>query len=86
MKNDKKHYFDHPERVNLLLRIFYFICGLLVVSDIVYHRHTLHSWEDIFGFYAIYGFVACVALVLIATQLRKLLMRKEDYYDDNSHD
>ena len=29
-----------------------------------------------------YGFVACVLLVLIATQMRKVLMRKEeDYYD-----
>jgi hypothetical protein len=33
------------------------------------------------GFYAFYGFVACVLLVLIAKQMRKVLMRKEDYYD-----
>jgi hypothetical protein len=25
--------------------------------------------------------VACISLVLIAKQLRKILMRKEDYYD-----
>ena len=31
--------------------------------------------------YGIFGFVACVALVLIAKQLRKVLMRREDYYD-----
>jgi hypothetical protein len=34
-----------------------------------------------FGFYAIYGFVACVLLVVIAKELRKLLMRDENYYD-----
>ena len=33
------------------------------------------------GFYAGYGFVACVLLVLIAKEMRKLLMRREDYYD-----
>ena len=28
-------------------------------------------------------FIACVVLVLIATQMRKVLMRPEDYYDDD---
>ena len=82
MSDEKKYYFDKPENVNFVLRIFYAICGLLVAADIFIHRHTIHSWEDIFGFYTIYGFVACVALVLTATQMRKVLMRDEDYYDD----
>jgi len=37
--------------------------------------------EGWFGFYGFYGLVACVVLVLLATQLRKILMRKESYYD-----
>ena len=82
MSDEKKYYFDKSENVNFVLRIFYAICGLLVAADIFIHRHTIHSWEDIFGFYTIYGFVACVALVLTATQMRKILMRDEDYYDD----
>ena len=32
------------------------------------------------GFYAIFGFGACVLLVLAAKALRRLLMRPEDYY------
>ena len=82
MSNGKEHYFDKPENVNFVLRIFYTICGLLLLTDIFYHRHVIHAWEDIFGFYALYGFVACVALVRIATQMRKVIMRDEDYYDD----
>jgi len=82
MADKKEYYFDKPENVNFVLRIFYAICALLAAADIFVHRHTIHSWEDVFDFYAIYGFVACVALVLIATQLRKILMRDEDYYDD----
>ena len=35
----------------------------------------------LFGFYAFFGFIACVALVLIAKQLRRVLLRREDYYD-----
>ena len=38
--------------------------------------------EKIPGFYAFYGFIGCVVLVLLATAMRKVLMRDEDYYDD----
>jgi hypothetical protein len=77
----KKHLFDNPNNVSLLLRVFYTICAVLFILDFVLHRHVTHSWENLPGFYAIFGFVACVALVLIANQMRKVLMRKEDYYD-----
>jgi hypothetical protein len=40
-----------------------------------------HPWEGFFGFYALYGFVACVLLVLLAKEMRKLVMRDEDYYE-----
>ena len=55
-------------------------------ADLLFHRHLnfaegVFPVEGWFGFYAIYGFVACVLLVLTATQMRKVLMRREDYYD-----
>jgi len=79
--DQKKHLFDKPRNVSLLLRWFYVICAVLFILDFVLHRHVTHSWENIPGFYALFGFVACVVLVLIAKQMRKILMRKEDYYD-----
>ena len=83
---EKVHFFDRPENVRLILRVFAVICALLVAVDFIYHRHVLHPWEDVWGFYAIYGFVACVILVLAAKEMRKLVMRKEDYYDDDLGD
>ena len=77
----KKHIFDDPRNVKRLLRVVYVICAVLVGLDFVFHRHVIHSWEAIPGFYAIYGFVGCAALVLIAKEMRKILMRKEDHYD-----
>ena len=50
--------------------------------DFVVHRHVDHPWEAAWGFYCIYGFVACVLLVLVAKEMRKVIMRKEDYYDE----
>ncbi len=78
---EKKHVFDNPRNVKRLLRVIYVICAALVGLDFVFERHVIHAWEALPGFYAIYGFIACAALVLIAKEMRKLLMRKEDYYD-----
>ena len=43
--------------------------------------HGPFKIEHVFGFYGLLGFIACVVLVLAAKQLRKVLMRPEDYYD-----
>ncbi|GGI82850.1 hypothetical protein [Shewanella gelidii] len=75
-------FFDKPENIQKLLRVFYVICALLVIVDFVVHRHIYHDWENIPAFYAIYGFIGCVVLVLIAKEMRKFLMRGEDYYDE----
>jgi hypothetical protein len=53
----------------------------LVVADFVVHRHIYLSYDEIPAFYAIYGFVACVVLVIIATGMRKFVMRDEHFYD-----
>lgn len=81
-KDQKTYLFDKPRNVKRLLRGFYIICVLLVIADFVLHRHIVLAWEKLPAFYAIYGFIACVVLVLIAKQMRKVLMRREDYYDD----
>jgi hypothetical protein len=81
-EKEKTHIFDRQENVDRLLRVFYVICILLALADFLVHRHIGFDWEKIPAFYALYGFVACVLLVLIAKQMRKILMRKEDYYDE----
>lgn len=81
-KDEKIHFFDRPENIKRLLIGFYAICILLVVIDFVVHRHVGFDWEKIPAFYAIYGFIACVVLVVLAKIMRRYVMRKEDYYDD----
>ena len=81
-EKEKIHLFDRPENVERLLRVFYAICILLALADFVFHRHSGFDWEKVPAFYAIYGFVACVLLVLIAKKIRNFVMRKEDYYDE----
>lgn len=80
---DKKtHIFDNPKNIDRLLKGFYIVCILLVVADFILHRHTKMAWEEVPAFYAIYGFAAYVLLVVLSNILRKLVMRKENYYDE----
>ena len=82
MKDEKKYLFDDPKNIKRLLHIFYACCVLLVILDFVIHRHTMHEWEKLWAFYPVYGFVGCVVLVVVASWMRKFLIRPEDYYDN----
>jgi hypothetical protein len=79
---EKEYWLDRSENVTRLYRGLWVIGLLLLAADAVIHRHEDFSWAGWFGFYAVYGFFACVALVLAAKEvLRRLVMRAEDYYD-----
>ncbi len=78
----KRHMFDDPRNVKRAIYALYAVCAVSLLGDFVIHRHVDHPWEALFGFYPLYGFGACVLLVLIAKEMRKILMRKDDYYDD----
>ncbi len=90
-QDGKQYLFDKPENVRTLLRWFFSACVLLVGIDVVdfvlrllhvaQMRHVEVPAEALPGFYPLYGFIGSVFLVLSAKELRKLLMRDEDYYD-----
>ena len=78
----KTYLFDKPRNVRRVVLGLVGVCVILLSLDLVLHRHVSHPWEAMFGFYAVYGFVACVLLVLLAKEMRKVLIRNEDYYDE----
>ena len=81
-KNKKKYIFDNPKNVQTLLKVFFSSIVLLFVLDFFVHKHSHFKWEEWPAFYAIFGFVACVILVLVSKYiLRPLVKREEDYYD-----
>lgn len=46
------------------------------------HLHPAEfAVEEVFGFEAMFGFAAFVAVVFLGTGLRLIIMRDEDYYD-----
>ena len=72
---------DQPRNVRRIYIGLWLAGAGLALLDLVIHRHAETQFDAWFGFYAFYGFVACVALVLAAKLLRRLVMRGEDYYD-----
>ena len=79
---ERAYWLDSPANVDKLVRGFYAACALLLLIDVAVPKHGPFAIEHAWGFYGIFGFVACVALVLIAKEvLRRIVMRPEDYYD-----
>jgi len=81
MSQPKRYWLDRSENVTKLYRGLWVLGIALVALDLFLHKHEDFDSVAWFGFYAIYGFFACVALVLTAKLLRKVLMRSEDYYE-----
>ena len=82
MSGDSGGWFDEPRNVTRLIYALTAICLGLLVVDLLYHKHVHFDFEGWFGFYAFFGFLAFGFIVLAGKQLRKLLMRDEDYYDE----
>ena len=79
---DKPRWLDHPRNVTRIYHGLWIAGVLLAALDFVLHRHAEAGVDALYGFYAAYGFIACVALVLAAKGLRRMVMRPEDYYGD----
>ena len=77
----RQHFWDNPRNVKLVFNMFYAVCAILVVLDLFIDRHEDHGLERLLAFYPLYGFVGIVVLVFMAKQMRRALMRPEDYYD-----
>lgn len=80
-KDGRRYWLDEPANVDRIVKAIYAVCALLFIIDFAVHKHGPFTIEYLYGFYGVYGFVACVGLVLAAKQLRRILMRSEDYYD-----
>ena len=77
---DDHRWLDEPRNVTRLVIGLTVLCGLALLADLFYAKHPHFPVEGWFGFYAWYGFLGSVGLVLAAKGLRRWLRRDEDYY------
>jgi hypothetical protein len=79
---EKPHWLDRPENVSLLWKAFLAVLAMTVAAELVVGLHPHFEIESWFGFHAIYGFVACAAMIVGAKGLGLLLKRPDTYYDE----
>ena len=79
--NDDRRWLDEPRNVRRIVYGLYLVCGLLLLTDLLYVKTPHFSFENWFGFYPVFGFVVSFSLVLSAKELRRLLLRDEDFYE-----
>ena len=82
MKEKDTYWLDDPRNVNRLYWGLVVVCILLGLADLFVHRHVQFSWESFPNFYGFFGFAAFWCVVIAGKNLRKILWRPEDYYDD----
>jgi hypothetical protein len=83
---DDRRWLDEPRNVTRIVYGLAVLCALSLVADFFYTKHPHFSIERWPSFYAVYGFVGSVTLVLTAKELRRLLRRDEDYYEPPEQD
>ncbi len=79
---EEPHWLVRPGTIRLLWWIFSGVLALTVALQIWIHLHAYFGVDGWFGFYAAFGLLSCVAMVLFAKLLGFVLKRPDTYYDD----
>jgi hypothetical protein len=82
----KRHWLARPETIRKLWRVFIAVLVVVVLAEFLVPHETHFAVERIFGFYALFGFVACAVLIVLAKALGVFLKRPDTYYDDRADD
>lgn len=75
-----------PTSIRLLWRLFWGVLALTVVLQFFIKIKGYFGIDDWLGFGAAYGFLSCVAMVLVAKGLGFILKRDQDYYRPEDDD
>ncbi len=76
------HWLVRPRTIRILWVVFCIVLALTLLAQavvVIKPAFGLDGWP---GFAAVFGFLSCLALVLLAKLLGLLLKRRDDHYDD----
>lgn len=80
MKDD--YWLARAASIRRLWQAFIAVLALTAIAQLAVEVHPHFAAEGWFGFNALYGFLACAALILVAKGLGVFLKRRDDYYAD----
>ena len=84
-KSDDKGWADNPAFIRAFLGVLVFACIAAAAASLNHDWHNPKphfALESVPAFFALYGFAAFAFIVLVGQHLRKLVGRKEEYYDE----
>lgn len=82
----EQHWLTRPETIRKLWRLFIAVLAAVVLAEVLVPREAHFDVDRLFSFYALFGFVACAVLIVVAKALGVLLKRPDTYYDDEAGD
>ena len=73
------------DRLQVVVGVCYVVMAGIAVwgSVVAYHSHHTHMFFEKWpGFWSLFGFASCFALVIVAKWFGNCVKTREDYYDD----
>jgi hypothetical protein len=75
-----------PTTIRLLWRVFAVVLAVSVGAQFLFKVKAYVGVDGWLGFGAVFGFLSCLAMVLVAKGLGWILKRGEDYYAEGNDD
>ena len=76
-----EHWLRRPETIRRLWIGGLFALAGLVVVEVWVYTHGYFGIDGLFAFNAWFGFLSCIAMIVISNGMGKLLKREDTYYD-----
>jgi sterol desaturase/sphingolipid hydroxylase (fatty acid hydroxylase superfamily) len=76
------HWLVRPSTIRLMWWLFSIILALSVLAQLLFKVKGYFGVDGWLGFGAVFGFLACLAMVLVAKALGWVLKRDQGYYSD----
>ena len=83
-KHQQDAWLARPESIRLLWKLFAIVLALTVVAQFFIKVKGYFGVDGWLGFAAIFGFVSCLLMVLVAKALGLVLKRDQNYYKEES--
>lgn len=79
---DSIHWLMRPRSIRVLWFFFGLVLFFTVIAQVFVPVKGYFEIDGWFAFAAIFGFVSCVLMVMVAKLIGVILKRKDDYYHD----
>ena len=79
-EHERDHWLARPETIRLIWRVSIVVLAVTVLLQLVIKIKGYFGADGWLGFGAAFGFLSCLAMVLVAKGLGLLVKRDDDYY------